>query len=379
MLMGRVTGNAPKFKLNVPKAVGGNYVVLILTAKQNGARLDYVSCVPSGVSRDVLFNSVFMDEMKPFKVIRLMDWMQANGGPPHTWATRPKPDDFTQIRTGMAVEYMVELANQMNVNPWFTLPFDADDEYCRNFAVYVRDHLKPGLKAYVELSNEVWNGSFKQANDSIALGKKRYPGIQDYQAGDFYYADRVREVMKIWDDVFVGQTPRLVRVAGGQVGWKERSDALLAHNDLWKSVDAFAIAVYFGGAIQDIEDIGPVRVKKVLDRLPDQATKVIDGIVAQKAVVNKYGLRFISYEGGADVIGFAPAATNDAQAVIHDPRMYDIYTNFLEDWRKRIGGLMVLYNATSATTYGHKDYTGQPLSETPKMKAVVDFMARHPQ
>ncbi|QJU56441.1 hypothetical protein HL653_00370 [Sphingomonas sp. AP4-R1] len=376
---GTISGGDENFKLTVPPGIEGNLVVVKLTAKHDGANLAKASCIPVGMVPDAMFTPEFLDDMKPFGIIRFMDWMQTNNAPPQTWAGRPKPTDFSQLK-GMAVENMVALANKLGADPWFTLPFDADPEYYRNFAIYVRDHLAPGRKAYVELSNEVWNPGFKQDRDAAERGKARYPGVEPYQAADYYYADRVIDMMKIWDEVFVGQMPRIVRVAGGQIGWKERSDGLLAHKDLWKSVDAYAIAAYFGGVIQDIPESGPARVDKVLARLPDQGNQVITSIEAQKAVVAKYGVSFITYEGGLDVTGFTPDAVKDSVAVVHDPRLYDIYTNFLEDYRKRIGGLLVLYNGTSSTNYGHKDYTGQPLSATtPKMRAVLDFMKRHPQ
>lgn len=376
---GTVSGDSENFKLNIPKAEKGWLVSLILHAKQDGARLDKASCIPVGLAPDTEFTPEFLADMKPFKVIRFMDWMQTNNAPLRTWAARPKATDFNQWQRGMSVEDMVDVANTLGADPWFTLPLDTDADYYRNFAAYVRDHLKPGLKAYVELSNEVWNPGFQQNKDATQRGKALYPNVEDYQAADYYYADRIIDLMKIWEDVFAGQTSRIVRVVGGQVGWKERSDGLLAHKDLWKHADAYAVAPYFGGAIQDIAESGPARVDKGLARLPAMATKVVTDMVAQKAVVEKYGIRFISYEGGPDVIGFTPDAAADAQTMIHDPRMYDIYTNFLEDYRKRIGGLLVLYNGTSGTTYGHKDYTGQPISETPKMRAVVDFINRHPQ
>jgi hypothetical protein len=376
-LSGTVSGGDENFKLTIPKQRPGFLVLLNLRAKQDGARLDKASCMPTDLPPDALFTPQFLEDMKSFKVIRFMDWMQTNNAPPQTWADRPKPSDFSQLHAGMSVEYMVALANQLNADPWFTLPFDADEAYYRNFAIYVRDHLAPGRKAYVELSNEVWNPGFKQAQDAAQRGKERYSNV-DF-AGDFYYADRVKDLMKIWGDVFAGQMPRIVRVAGGQVGWKERAEALLTHKDLWKSVDAYAVAPYFGTGIQDIVESGPARVTKGLDRLPPSATKVVDQMVGQKAAVEKLGIRYIAYEGGSDIIGYSPDAARDAVTMNHDPRMYDIYTNFLEDWRKRIGGLLVLYNGTSGTNYGHMDYTGQPRSETPKMRAVLDFMARHPQ
>jgi hypothetical protein len=374
---GTVSGGDENFKLTIPKAEKGFLVQLALKAKHDGARLDKASCVPTNLSPDTLFTPEFLKDMAPFKVIRFMDWMQTNNAPRQTWANRPKPSDFSQMRAGMAIEYMVAMANQLNADPWFTLPFDADDDYYRNFAIYVREHLAPGRKAYVELSNEVWNPGFKQAQDAAQRGKARYGNV-DF-AGDFYYADRVHDMMKIWSDVFAGQMPRIVRVVGGQVAWTQRSDVLLAHNDLWKSADAFAVAPYFGDAIQGVAGKGPTRVNNGIALLPPLAVKIVDQMVAQKASVEKLGIRYIAYEGGSNIIGYTPDAGDDAQTMNHDPRMYDIYTNFLEDWRKRIGGLLVLYNGTSGSTYGHKDYTGQPLSETPKMKAVVDFMGRHPQ
>lgn len=370
---------AEGFRLSVPKAERGYLVALAFRPKEEGVSLSKLSCLPVGLPAETVFNPPFLTDMKGFKVIRFMDWMLTNNQPFQTWANRPKPDDFSQLRNGMAVEYMVDLANTLGADPWFTLPFHAEPAYYRNFAVYVRDHLAPGRKAYVELSNEVWNDTFQQSKDAIQAGKQRYPGVEPYQAGDFYYADRVKEFMAVWNQVFAGQTRRLVRVAGGQIGWKERSDALLSHNDLDKSVDAYAVAPYFGHPIQDMSETGPARVTKVLDRLRGEAATVMNAMVAQKAVVEKHGVRFITYEGGPEVIGYNPEAGADAVAINHDPRMYDVYTNFLEEWRNRIGGLLVLYNGTSTTTYGHKDYTGQPLGETPKMRALVDFMARHPQ
>lgn len=376
MFSGTKTSGGDHFRMTIPKAEKGSLVKLGLRAKHDGARLDKASCLKAGLPAGTVFTPEFLDDMRGFKVIRFMDWMRTNNAPLARWENRPKPTDVSQLRAGMALEYMVEMANTLGADPWFTLPLDTDPTYYRNFATYVRDHLAPGRKAYVELSNEMWNGAFEQARTAIERGKQRYKGVDDWQAGDFYYADRVRDLMGIWSDVFAGQMNRIVRVVGGQVGWKERSDALLSHNDLYKVADAYAVAPYFGHAIQDMAEEGPARVDKVIARLPAEADKVIEDMVAQKAYIAKYGLRYISYEGGPDVIGYNPQAGADARAITHDPRIQAVYARFLEQWRTRIGDLMMPYNAVSDTTYGHKDYTGQPLSEAPKMRAVLEFRDR---
>src|SRR3546814_10140296 len=63
---------------------------------------------------------------------------------------------------------MVGLANALGTDAWFTVPWNADEDYVRRFATYVRDNLAPGRKAYVEVANEVWNWGFRvisQARD----------------------------------------------------------------------------------------------------------------------------------------------------------------------------------------------------------------------
>lgn len=59
---------------------------------------------------------------------------------------------------------MAALANALHADAWFTMPHLADDDYVRNFAQTAPRLLDPGLKAYVEYSNEVWNRGFAQAH-----------------------------------------------------------------------------------------------------------------------------------------------------------------------------------------------------------------------
>jgi hypothetical protein len=114
------------------------------------------------------FHSLYLSKMKNYKSIRYLWWMLADPyvkiprlTTPIAWANRPKPTDAIWFNKGVPVEYMVQLANTLNADPWFGIPHLANDllsdnpsdPYVRQFATYVRDHLNPNLKSYVEYSN----------------------------------------------------------------------------------------------------------------------------------------------------------------------------------------------------------------------------------
>ena len=275
---------------------------------------------------------------------------------------------------------MVGLANTNGANPWFTMPFDADAEYYTNFAAYVRDHLDPKLKAYVEFSNEVWNEGFAQGKMATERGRKAYPSVDPTTANDYYYADRVRDVMAVWSKVFAGQQHRLVRVLANQAVWADRADRALAHNDTWKSVDVVAIAPYFSTNPYTLPGTGAARVDATFQRSPQIVNEAITHAINAKRVANKYKLPLIAYEAGPSFVGYQKEIAADMLAVDRDPRMYNLYTAFLKRWQTEVGGLIVLFSSVSTPGpgghFGHQEYTGQPLSEAPKARAVRDFMTR---
>jgi hypothetical protein len=40
---------------------------------------------------------------------------------------------------------MIRLANQVGVEPWFSVPYNADDNYITNMANLIHDQLRPDL------------------------------------------------------------------------------------------------------------------------------------------------------------------------------------------------------------------------------------------
>src|SRR5205823_4174857 len=111
------------------------------------------------------FHPLFMERLRPFDTIRFMHPQSTITSDIIHWADVKHVGDARQstfaanFQNGMAPEYMIELANELDANGWFSMPHLADDDFVRHFAQLVHDTLQPNHTAYVEWSNEVWNGS----------------------------------------------------------------------------------------------------------------------------------------------------------------------------------------------------------------------------
>lgn len=210
-------------------------------------REDRVAALAAGE----LFNPDWLARLRGARLLRFMDWMATNDSTLAHFEDRPKPEDFTWARNGVPMEVMIALANELQADPWFTLPHPADDALARGYAEMVRDGLAPGLTAHVEFSNEIWNRQFAQARWAEEQGQARW-GRPDTWVE--FAALRAAEVMDIWAQAFAGQPDRLVRVIGVQTGWLGLEDLILNGPDLAAEgidlsgrFDAYAVAGYFGG------------------------------------------------------------------------------------------------------------------------------------
>jgi hypothetical protein len=307
--------------------------------------------------------------------------MRTNNSSQKSWSDRPKPSDAKYSGKGMPVELMIQLANSLNVDPWFSIPHLADDDYIRQFAILVRDRLKPGLKVYIEYSNETWNGTFQQTAYMGEQSSKLGWGNRPYQDGALYYARRSTEMFAIWEDVF-GGVDRLVRVLASHAANAGLSKRIVTWENAYQKADALAIAPYF---------YAPLSNGATVDQVLDGARQNIEGnvrkwIVSQKAVADAYGLDLLGYEGGQHLVAPKPhinspetqAITEVAIAANRDPRMYDLYMQYLDQWQDLGGGMMFhLLNVGYPSRYGmwgSLEYQTQPIAEAPKYRALMQYI-----
>jgi len=348
-------------------------VSLNLTAIDASDPLRDIDCRETTMPASARIDPLYVASLRGFKIIRFMDWQNSNANAPVTWATRHLPTAIdTTSGDGVAIEDMIALTKETGADPWFNMPYNADDDYYERFARLVHDTLPPDRIIYVELGNEVWNHAFKVAGQAQREGVATALAADGNKAGLFRYAQRLAHVMDIWKKAYADRPGKLVRVATCQNSdWC--AGTVLGFGDTARHVDAMATAPYFGARLNGTVFASADEMFAALDGEIDRTL----GLAMQvKAVAAQYGKRYITYEGGQHLI-FKDLAFE--QQVERDPRMYDAYKKYLDFWRTHIGDVITLYCSSGGISryggWGLVEYPGQPLSEAPKMRAVQEAIA----
>ncbi len=335
-----------------------------------------LDCREKGMARSDVFSQEFIDSLKPYGTLRFMDWSAANTNPQSAkWADRTLPGSIYQSRPqGPALEHIVALSNKLSAEPWVNVPWNADDDYITRMAQLMHDGIPANRRVYVELSNEVWNYTFPVARQAEAEGLARKLSDNGFIANLRRYAQRTGEVMRIWAKVFADRPGQLVRVAATQHGNPWTAEMVMTAPGLADNIDALATAPYFGHSFFEGARAKQTDTGLLLSDLAGEAKKTLanEG-EANAAWAKKYGKRYIAYEAGQHVL--ETGGLTRISALNRSNLMYDIYTNYITDWKTRFNDTLMLYSSTSPISsfgaWGLREYSGQPLSETPKRRAAI--------
>ncbi|MBX2812359.1 MAG: hypothetical protein KTR25_11140 [Myxococcales bacterium] len=356
--------------------------------------------------------------MEGFSAIRAMQTMALNTGsyPCHNgekatdpncvnkWSDRTTPDLYTQHWSqGMALEYVIALANQAGTDLWPGIPHAADDEWVRNAALMIRERLDPKLKVYVELSNETWNSSglypqhyyFRELGRREKLFSKDHPE-DDTETGRRAFVQRSVQVYKIFEEVFAESgSQRLIKVMPAFFGWSAVAESLMKNlsdktlNPSGVKVDALAVGAYVGVEVKDMmkEDPSPITVTRLLDKMESVLGVATDGpktptfvgfTKAHALIARKHNLSLIAYEGGQHLLGSQLGSDSPVHEVIYEanrsPRMEKLYDKLFKYWYGAGGQLFLAYAFIDRYSwygaFGHLEHTLQPLELAPKFRAL---------
>jgi hypothetical protein len=98
-------------------------------------------------------------------------------------------------------------------------------------------------------------------------------------------------------------------------------------------------------------------------------------------------VRLLAYEGGQHMVGVAGAENDAALNTLfdnfnRDPRIKQLYLDYLATWKNARGELFVHFNDVSRYTrwgrWGALEYVAQPRGESPKFDALMRFIELNP-
>jgi hypothetical protein len=355
-------------------ALGNQRVYLELLAIDSANPVRNLDCREKNVAKGQLFAQEFIESLKPFGVIRFLDWSGANGTSTFTWGNRQSPDALVQVnKKNVAIEHMIGLARATGASPWFTIPWNADESYIRGFAQMAHDRVPPGTPVYVEFANEVWNYASPVTYQAQQEGLATALSANAFEAVLRRYAEKLTWAMKIWTQVYADRPRDLVRMAATQHTNPWTATTVLSFRDTASYVDALATAPYFGHGLLD--SYAASSAATLFQTLATNANEAAGPMaIANREIAKQYRKRYIAYEAGQHLINFSNIAL--LASVNRDARMYEVYRTYLARWRGNVGDVMVLYNATGPITgsgaWGMREYAGQPLAETPKRRAALE-------
>ena len=335
-----------------------------------------IDCREKSAPRDQMFASQLIESLKPYSVLRFLDWSATNTNPVKiTWADRTLPKGVNQgdHSRGVALENMVLLANTVGADPWFTIPWNADEDYVTRMAKLVHDRLGSKQRVYVELGNENWNYAFPLAHQIQSEGLSAGLDTNGFIANLKRYSQKTVWAMKIWAKVFADRPGQLVRVISSQSANPWVGQQVMSYSDVAANVDAMAIAPYFNYA-------GDVTGRSLVERqasLQAGLTQSLKDITSNQETAKKYGKRLITYEAGQHVTDFTSGGSARVQDINRSAAMYDMYKTYINTWKSQVNDVMTLYSATGMAggggAWGIREYAGQPVDQTPKRKAALEF------
>lgn len=329
----------------------------------------YASCVSiedASENGGLLFHPLFMKRMKPYRTIRMMDWMRSNNiadvtTGDTTMAIRDKRD-WTQYGSytynynnrdvmpwgtnspgNVPPEIVMEFCDQLGVECWINVPHFASDAEIERIGRLCRD--QTDLACLFELSNETWNeGSFEQGTDISNAADAAYGSCSTNSSAcrDAWVGNRTGEMCDLLEAVFdeTAEDSRMTCILATQGSNTTVTDNRLdcdcggggcgtgAPTCDWTNLDGLALALYFGvdagdGTNGDCDQVSPATVAGLCSTgganamstyITDRISGGSDWVTAQsdELTANSVTADIYIYEGGTN---YADAVSNSALCV----------------------------------------------------------------
>lgn len=361
-------------------------------------------CVMLHQTPALFFHPDFLKEMQPYSLLRFMDWQDTNRLRDLPDAEEPPPiveyDEIPVYETAfwhpVPTRVMLDLTNRLDADAWFSIPHTASDAYIEDFAEILARRQSHRFKAYVEYSNEVWNDTFDQHHWVNARGCAEYgdgecEGDEALEHGRRFFSARTVHIAEVLKRV-VGED-RIVAVMGAQVGggrdWWVDQLLKVEHDGrrAYEIVDAVAVAPYFGGEVQDPERVFATDDQGRYEMLVGHDAEhggVFDWVATDLEALRTLpegSVRYLAYEGGQHLLSYDESTMQAFVEANRAPQMERVYDQYLRTWASLTGDAPFVHYTSSSGwnehgTFGIRERQAQPLSEAPKQRALLRFIAQ---
>lgn len=243
-------------------------VRIVQTRYLNDVTLDGITY--KGFTNGGKFNPHWLHQMRKFKTLRFMDWMQTNGSP---IATYSQIADEAYYRWGLVLgqkygaplSLICEIAQLTGCDVHVCIPHQLDDAGVTSLVTHFRDNMPAGPVVLYEFSNECWNnsGSFTQTSYCTTQGTAIW-GSGDNARGSKWYGYRSAQCMKIIRDLYgTANRSRWRGVIGTQTVNTGVTNAALTGINYWRAnvlnpansltvadlFDRLSVTGYFGDVV----------------------------------------------------------------------------------------------------------------------------------
>lgn len=368
------------------------------------------------------FHPRFLANLRPFDLIRTMEFQNTNDSLLGEWSQRTVPSSrhwtAHDHSDGVPLEIIVQLANTLGADVWLNVSSRATDDLVAQMAGLIGTHLSSDRRVILEYANEAWNTAFSAGTWMENQGISIWPDSSEhpYVKRLNWYAKRSVEVCRIWKAAWGAiDSSRVTCVAGAQAASPNFAGTVLdcplhapaLGHACYEDLDGLAVAPYFGHYLGSPEIPAGQTQSNVdlvaqwsLDALFEELSvgsgllpnappagalqSALNELRAQVAVARDRGLPLYGYEAGQHLVGIWSAVYNAPLAGLftaanRDVRMGLLYHDYLTAWRECGAGPVMLFNSVGQYSawgsWGLLEYRDQSSAASPKYRTVVqDFL-----
>jgi hypothetical protein len=356
----------------------------------------------------------------PGRVLRFMAFLDINGiadGGPATWEdclaptvtvarlVGVSPSNYvrhelttSKYKCGTPYEWLVDLANTSGKDAWLQVPHTATMDHVAHLATLAAAKLDPGLRAWFEFSNELWNsaGPYLPQYDAARAEGALYGKSQGWGSGHLQ-GRALQAFENAWYQAG-GTDDRLINVVSGfALGPAYNADVIAGAAAVSPTLpEVLAITTYFGASLTNVlydlpyvsGNPGEPVYLEARERIRHAIYDNQAAWAANGKLCTEQGLAMVAYEGGSHLLATGHGDWNvprDAAfmtflANLHKyPVMADLYREHWALWAAEGGRTASLFVDISGYSYwgywGAKEDVAEPTARSPRWRAAQEFAA----